>query len=65
MSESNPLRDEIQNAITENRVMLFMKGTPEQPACGFSMRTSAAHSARTSSASSPHGSTTARRWARR
>src|SRR5207249_7854731 len=26
----------------ENRVMLFMKGTPEQPACGFSMRTSAA-----------------------
>ena len=22
--------------------MLFMKGTPEQPACGFSMRTSAA-----------------------
>ena len=32
----------IQNAIDENRVMLFMKGTPEQPACGFSMRTSAA-----------------------
>jgi len=23
-------------------VMLFMKGTPEQPACGFSMRTSGA-----------------------
>jgi monothiol glutaredoxin len=36
------IRDFIQNAITENRVMLFMKGTPEQPACGFSMRTSAA-----------------------
>jgi monothiol glutaredoxin len=32
----------LQNAIGENRVMLFMKGTPEQPACGFSMRTSAA-----------------------
>jgi monothiol glutaredoxin len=36
------IRDFIQNAIDEHRVMLFMKGTPEQPACGFSMRTSAA-----------------------
>jgi monothiol glutaredoxin len=36
------IRDFIQNAIDDNRVMLFMKGTPEQPACGFSMRTSAA-----------------------
>ena len=36
------IRDFIQDAIGENRVMLFMKGTPEQPACGFSMRTSAA-----------------------
>ena len=25
------IRDFIQNAIGENRVMLFMKGTPEQP----------------------------------
>jgi monothiol glutaredoxin len=33
------IRDFIQNAINENRVMLFMKGTPEQPACGFSYRT--------------------------
>jgi len=32
----------IHNAIQENRVMLFMKGTPEQPACGFSMRASGA-----------------------
>jgi monothiol glutaredoxin len=32
----------IENAIKENRVMLFMKGTPQQPACGFSMRTSGA-----------------------
>ena len=32
----------LQQAIDENRVMLFMKGTPDQPACGFSMRTSAA-----------------------
>ena len=35
-------RDFIDNAIKENKVMLFMKGTPEQPACGFSMRTSGA-----------------------
>ena len=32
----------IENAIKENKVMLFMKGTPQQPACGFSMRTSGA-----------------------
>ncbi len=41
MSE-NPLRDAIQQAIDENEVILFMKGTPEQPMCGFSARTSAA-----------------------
>ena len=35
----NSLQDEIQKAITENPVLLFMKGTPEQPACGFSART--------------------------
>ncbi len=39
MSETNPLREEIQNAITENPVLLFMKGTPDQPMCGFSART--------------------------
>jgi monothiol glutaredoxin len=32
----------IENAIKENRVMLFMKGTPQQPACGFSLRASGA-----------------------
>jgi len=36
---SNPLGGEIQKAIAENPVLLFMKGTPEQPACGFSART--------------------------
>jgi monothiol glutaredoxin len=36
------IRDFIQQTIQENEVMLFMKGTPDQPACGFSMRTSAA-----------------------
>ena len=35
----NPLRDAIVEAIKENEVILFMKGTPEAPACGFSMRT--------------------------
>ena len=36
------IRDFIVNAIEENHVMLFMKGTPNQPACGFSARTSGA-----------------------
>ena len=36
------IREFIQQAIDENPVMLFMKGTPDQPACGFSMRSSAA-----------------------
>ncbi len=40
--ESTEIREFIEQAITSNRVMLFMKGTPEQPACGFSMRTSGA-----------------------
>jgi monothiol glutaredoxin len=33
------IRDLIAEAIKENDVILFMKGTPDQPACGFSMRT--------------------------
>jgi monothiol glutaredoxin len=41
MSE-NPLRDAIDEAIRENEIILFMKGTPEAPACGFSARTVAA-----------------------
>jgi monothiol glutaredoxin len=36
------IRDFIQNAIDENKIMLFMKGTPDAPACGFSARTAAA-----------------------
>jgi monothiol glutaredoxin len=35
------IREFIENAIAENKVMLFMKGTPHEPACGFSARTSA------------------------
>ena len=36
---SNEIRDLIAQAIDENELILFMKGTPDQPACGFSMRT--------------------------
>jgi monothiol glutaredoxin len=36
---TNPMRDAIQEAIAENPVILFMKGNPEAPACGFSART--------------------------
>lgn len=37
--ESNPIRDAIAEAISEHDTILFMKGTPEAPACGFSART--------------------------
>ena len=36
---SNPMHDAIQEAIGENPVILFMKGNPDAPACGFSART--------------------------
>jgi monothiol glutaredoxin len=36
---TNPMREAIQSAISENSVLLFMKGTPDQPMCGFSART--------------------------
>jgi monothiol glutaredoxin len=38
----NPIREAIAEAISSNRVILFMKGTPDQPMCGFSARTTAA-----------------------
>ena len=38
----NPIREAIAQAIEEHKVILFMKGTPEAPACGFSARTVAA-----------------------
>jgi monothiol glutaredoxin len=41
-TEQTQIRDAIQQAIDEHRVILFMKGTPEAPACGFSARTVAA-----------------------
>jgi monothiol glutaredoxin len=33
------IRDAIAVAIADNDVILFMKGTPDRPACGFSART--------------------------
>jgi monothiol glutaredoxin len=41
-TEANPIREAIADAISEHEVILFMKGTPEAPACGFSARTVAA-----------------------
>jgi monothiol glutaredoxin len=35
----NPIRDAIQTAIDENETILFMKGTPDAPRCGFSAKT--------------------------
>ena len=32
------LKDRVEELIRDNRILLFMKGTPEQPRCGFSMR---------------------------
>ena len=32
------LKDKVEELINDHEVLLFMKGTPEQPRCGFSMR---------------------------
>lgn len=40
--QSTEIRDAIAQAISEHDTILFMKGTPEAPACGFSARTVAA-----------------------
>jgi len=32
------LKDKVEELIRENKVLLFMKGTPDAPRCGFSMR---------------------------
>ena len=33
---SNPVHEQIQSAVSDNDIMLFMKGTPMFPQCGFS-----------------------------
>ena len=42
MSLSESLRERIEGHIQGSKVVLFMKGTPRQPQCGFSARTVAA-----------------------
>jgi monothiol glutaredoxin len=39
MAANPELREQLQQAIDGNKVLLLMKGTPEMPRCGFSMRT--------------------------
>ncbi len=38
---SDPVLKQIDEAVKNNDVVLFMKGTPEFPQCGFSQRVSA------------------------
>ena len=33
---SDPILEEIEKVVRENKVAIFMKGTPEMPRCGFS-----------------------------
>ena len=40
MSEFNWTPEELDELVKGNRLVLFMKGTPEQPQCGFSARAS-------------------------
>ena len=35
-STANPVHDFIAKAVADHSVVLFMKGVPEQPQCGFS-----------------------------
>src|SRR4051812_43001673 len=37
MAES-PIKEQVEQAIAGNKVLLFMKGTPDMPRCGFSLR---------------------------
>lgn len=39
MSLSDNTREQIENIIQKDRVVLFMKGTPQAPMCGFSSKT--------------------------
>jgi monothiol glutaredoxin len=38
MAANPELKQKVEEVLHENRVLLFMKGTPEMPQCGFSMR---------------------------
>ena len=39
MTLSDSTREKIEGLIQQNRVVLFMKGTPQAPMCGFSSKT--------------------------
>jgi monothiol glutaredoxin len=39
MAANPELRTQLEGAIEGNKILLLMKGTPEMPRCGFSMRT--------------------------
>ena len=39
MAANPELKEQVEQAIAGNPILLFMKGTPEAPRCGFSMRT--------------------------
>jgi monothiol glutaredoxin len=34
----NEMKEQVERLIAENPILLFMKGTPDAPRCGFSMR---------------------------
>ena len=38
MPANAELRQKVEELLGQNQVLLFMKGTPEMPRCGFSMR---------------------------
>jgi monothiol glutaredoxin len=38
MAADPGLKEQVEQAMAGNRVLLFMKGTPDMPRCGFSMR---------------------------
>jgi monothiol glutaredoxin len=38
MAADPELKTKVEEIIRDNEVLLFMKGVPEQPRCGFSMR---------------------------
>src|SRR5919197_4468025 len=38
MAANPELKQQLEGLLRDNRVLLFMKGTPEMPRCGFSMR---------------------------
>ncbi len=38
MAADPQLKSKVEEILADNAVLLFMKGTPEEPRCGFSMR---------------------------